>query len=135
MTEPKFIHLHLHSDFSMVDGIAKVGALVNEISKLQMPAFAITDFTNLCGLVKFYGSAMGKGIKPIIGADLAVKSSQLNDDIYQLTILAANNTGYQNLTMLISKAYQRGYIGDMPVVDQEWLTHHREGLIILAGRE
>lgn len=135
MTEPKFIHLHLHSDFSMVDGIAKVGALVNEVSKLQMPAFAITDFTNLCGLVKFYGSAMGKGIKPIIGADLAIKSSQLSDDIYRLTILAANNTGYQNLTLLISKAYQRGYIGDVPVVDQEWLTIHREGLIILAGRE
>ncbi|KES14848.1 DNA polymerase III, alpha subunit, partial [Gilliamella apis SCGC AB-598-P17] len=135
MTEPKFIHLHLHSDFSMIDGIAKVGALVNEVSKLQMPAFAITDFTNLCGLVKFYGSAMGKGIKPIIGADLAVKNSQLSDEVYRLTLLAANNEGYQNLTLLISKAYQRGYIGDLPVVDQEWLIMHSNGLIILAGRE
>ncbi|OCG20275.1 DNA polymerase III subunit alpha [Gilliamella sp. App4-10] len=135
MVEPKFIHLHLHSDFSMVDGIAKVGALVNEVSKLQMPAFAITDFTNLCGLVKFYGSAMSKGIKPIIGADLAIRSSQMPDDIYHLTLLAANHQGYQNLTLLISKAYQRGYLGDLPVVDNDWLIEHRAGLIVLAGRE
>ena len=135
MAEPKFIHLHLHSDFSMIDGIAKVGTLVSEVSKLQMPAFAITDFTNLCGLVKFYGSAMSKGIKPIIGADLVIKNPQLSDDIYQLTLLAATNEGYQNLTLLISKAYQRGYIGDMPVVDQQWLVEHKAGLIVLAGRE
>ncbi|MCT6867790.1 MAG: DNA polymerase III subunit alpha, partial [Gilliamella apicola] len=135
MAEPKFIHLHLHSDFSMIDGIAKVGTLVSEVSKLQMPAFAITDFTNLCGLVKFYGSAISKGIKPIIGADLVIKNPQLSDDIYQLTLLAATNEGYQNLTLLISKAYQRGYIGDMPVVDQQWLVEHRAGLIVLAGRE
>ena len=135
MADPKFIHLHLHSDFSMIDGIAKVDTLVSEVSKLQMPAFAITDFTNLCGLVKFYGSAMSKGIKPIIGADLVIKNPQLTDDIYQLTLLAATNEGYQNLTLLISKAYQRGYIGDMPVVDQQWLVEHRAGLIVLAGRE
>lgn len=135
MAEPKFIHLHLHSDFSMIDGVAKVDSLVKTISTLQMPAFAITDFTNLCGLVKFYGSAMSKGIKPIIGADFMVKSTDLSGDFYHLTILAANNEGYQNLTLLISKAYQRGYIGDFPVIEQEWLIEHCAGLIILAGRQ
>lgn len=132
---PKFIHLHTHSDFSMIDGIAKVNTLVKEIANMQMPAFAITDFTNLCGLVKFYGSAMSNGIKPIIGADIIVRSTESPNDFYDLTILAANNDGYHNLTLLISKAYQRGYIGDFPVVDQRWLTEHHEGLIILAGRK
>ena len=85
MIDPKFIHLHVHSDFSMIDGVAKVNALVNEAANNHMPAFAMTDFTNLCGLVKFYGSAMSKGIKPIVGADLAVKSPILGDDCYYLT--------------------------------------------------
>lgn len=134
MIDPKFIHLHVHSDFSMIDGVAKVNALVNEAANNHMPAFAMTDFTNLCGLVKFYGSAMSKGIKPIVGADLAVKSPILGDDCYYLTVLASNNEGYKNLTLLISQAYQRGYIGDKPVVDQAWLVDHRDGLIILAGR-
>ncbi|MDF7671000.1 DNA polymerase III subunit alpha [Orbaceae bacterium ESL0721] len=133
MADPKFIHLHVHSDFSMVDGIAKIDTLVNAVNNMHMPAFALTDFTNLCGLVKFYGSAMAKGIKPIIGADLIVQDA--TNELYELTLLAANNEGYHNLTLLISKAYQRGYIGDAPVIDQAWLSEHHNGLIILAGRK
>ncbi len=72
-----------------------------------MPALAITDFTNLCGLVKFYGAGHGAGIKPIVGADFNVQCDLLGDELTHLTVLAANNTGYQNLTLLISKAYQR----------------------------
>ncbi|SQC22829.1 DNA polymerase III subunit alpha [Klebsiella pneumoniae] len=67
-----------------------------------MPALAITDFTNLCGLVKFYGTGHGAGIKPIVGADFHVQCDLLGDEFTELTVLAANNTGYQNLTLLIS---------------------------------
>ncbi|EHM40737.1 DNA polymerase III subunit alpha [Hafnia alvei ATCC 51873] len=117
----------------MIDGLAKVGPLVKKVAALGMPAFAITDHTNMCGLVKFYGSAHGAGIKPIIGADVLVKSELLGDELSHLTILAANNTGYQNLTLLISQAYQRGYGADGPVIDRDWLVEYREGLILLSG--
>lgn len=133
MSEPRFVHLRVHSDFSMIDGLAKVGPLLKKASAMEMPAMAITDFTNLCGLVKLYGSAHGLGIKPIIGADFLVQSDDLGDELAELTILAANNTGYQNLTLLISKAYQRGYIQDGPVIDRDWLIEHKEGLILLSG--
>jgi len=117
----------------MIDGLAKVGPLVKKVAALGMPAFAITDHTNMCGLVKFYGAAHGAGIKPIIGADVLVKSEMLGDELSHLTILAANNTGYQNLTLLISHAYQRGYGADGPVIDRDWLIEYREGLILLSG--
>ncbi|TEA28188.1 DNA polymerase III subunit alpha [Candidatus Schmidhempelia bombi] len=135
MTDPKFIHLHVHSDFSMIDGMAKTDVLVKQAANLSMPAMAITDFTNLCGLIKFYGSSLSRGIKPIIGADLTIRQDDNNDEHYTITVLAANNTGYHNLTLLISKAYQRGYVGEGPVVDRSWLVEHKEGLIILAGRQ
>ncbi|KYP97836.1 DNA polymerase III subunit alpha [Sodalis-like endosymbiont of Proechinophthirus fluctus] len=133
MAEPRFIHLRVHSDYSMIDGLVKVGSLVKKAAALHMPALAITDFTNLCGLVKFYGSAHGAGIKPIIGADFFVQSEILGDELAELTILAANNVGYQHLTLLISDAYKRGY-GDVgPVIDRDWLIEHHEGLILLSG--
>lgn len=135
MSEPKFVHLHVHSDFSMVDGLAKTHTLVKHAASLHMGALAITDFTNLCGLVKFYSSALTAGLKPIIGADFKVKQKALGENYYALTVIAANNQGYHNLTLLISKAYQRGYLGDGPVIDRQWLANHREGLIILAGKQ
>ena len=135
MLEPKFIHLHVHSDYSMIDGVAKVDALVKKTVSMQMPAMAMTDFTNLCGLVKFYSAALANGIKPIIGADLKVRCPDLDNEFYDITVLAKNNQGYQNITLLISKAYQRGYIADGPVVERSWLSEHKEGLIILASKK
>lgn len=102
MAEPRFVHLRVHSDYSMIDGLAKTGPLVKKAASLGMPALAITDFTNLCGLVKFYGTGHGAGIKPIVGADFHVQCDLLGDEFTELTVLAANNTGYQNLTLLIS---------------------------------
>lgn len=133
MAEPRFIHLRVHSDYSMVDGLAKTGPLVKKAASLGMPAIGITDYLNLCGLVKFYGGAHGQGVKPIIGADFKVSSDAMGDDLGQLTILAANNTGYQNLTLLISKAYQRGYGAAGPIIDRDWLIELGEGLILLSG--
>lgn len=133
MAEPRFVHLRVHSDYSMIDGLAKIGPLVKRAAALGMPALAITDFTNLCGLVKFYGSAHSAGVKPIIGADFYVQSEILGDELAHLTVLARNNKGYQNLTLLISEAYQRGYGAAGPIIDRDWLIKHKEGLILLSG--
>ncbi|USD65920.1 DNA polymerase III subunit alpha [Vibrio sp. SCSIO 43136] len=133
MSDPRFIHLRVHSDFSMVDGLSKVPPLVKKAAELGMPAMALTDFTNLCGLVKFYNTATGCGVKPIIGADFALQSEQFSDELTKVTVLAADNKGYNNLTLLISEAYLRGHVQHQPVVDKEWLAKHNEGLIILSG--
>ncbi|ATG16381.1 DNA polymerase III subunit alpha [Providencia alcalifaciens] len=133
MASPRFIHLRVHSDYSMIDGLAKTGPLVKKVAAMGMPAFAITDFTNLCGLVKFYGAAHGAGIKPIIGADFYMESEQLGDEVAHLTVLARNNEGYQNLTLLISEAYQKGYGAIGPTIHRDWLVKHKEGLILLSG--
>lgn len=132
MTQPRFIHLRTHSDFSMLDGLAKVGPLTSAVAELGMPAVALTDFTNLCGLVKFYGAAHGAGLKPIIGADFLMQSPLLPDEMCEITILATDNDGYKNLTLLISQAYQRGY-KDNPYIDREWLVKYAKGLIIISG--
>ena len=133
MADPRFIHLRVHSDYSMIDGLAKTGPLVKKVASLGMPAFAITDFTNLCGLVKFYGAAHGAGIKPIVGADVYLETELLGDEYAHLTILARDNVGYQNLTLLISEAYKHGYGAAGPVIKQEWFTTYKEGLLLLSG--
>ncbi|MDI6936927.1 PHP domain-containing protein, partial [Serratia sp. Se-PFBMAAmG] len=133
MAEPRFIHLRVHSDYSMVDGLAKTKPLVKKAAALGMPAIAITDYINLCGLVRFYGSAHDAGVKPIVGADFHVASDLMGDELTQLTVLAANNTGYQNLTLLISRAYQRGYGIAGPIIDRDWLVELGEGVILLSG--
>ncbi len=133
MSEPKFIHLKVHSDFSMIDGLSKVPPLVKKVAEFGMPAMALTDFNNLCGLVKFYNVAHSNGIKPIIGADFTMQSDEFGEELTKLTILAKNDKGYNNLTLLISDAYQRGHIQHQPVIDKAWLIKYQEGLIILSG--
>lgn len=133
MSEPKFIHLRVHSDYSMIDGLSKVPPLVKKVAEMGMPAMALTDFTNLCGLVKFYGAAHGCGIKPIIGADFVMQSEEFGEELTKLTVIASDNIGYKNLTLLISKAYLRGHVQHQPVIDKSWLVELAEGLIILSG--
>ncbi|MBT1065699.1 DNA polymerase III subunit alpha [Bowmanella sp. Y26] len=133
MADPQFVHLRVHSDFSMRDGLNKVKPILGKVKALNMPAVAITDQMNFCGLVRFYSEAHAQGIKPIVGADIWVKSDELEDQLFRLTLLASNNAGYQNITLLISRAYQRGFHPDRPVVDKSWLVEHREGVLILSG--
>ena len=130
---PKFIHLRIHSDFSMCDGLNKVKPIVAKAADLNMPALALTDQTNLCGLVKYYHATHGAGIKPIIGCDFWVKSDELEDELFRLVILATDNVGYKNLTELISKAYLRGHIQGRAVIDKAWLVEYAQGLILLSG--
>ncbi|AFP85799.1 DNA-directed DNA polymerase III PolC [secondary endosymbiont of Heteropsylla cubana] len=133
MVEPRFIHLHVHSDYSIVDGIIKIGSLIDKAAALYMPAIAITDFNNLCGTLKFYCSAYKVGIKPIIGADFLIKSDILTNEVGELTLLAANDIGYRHLTLLISEAYKRGYGSSGLVINREWLIKYNKGLILLSG--
>ncbi|MBE0458621.1 DNA polymerase III subunit alpha [Pseudoalteromonas sp. KG3] len=133
MAAPDFVHLRVHSDFSMVDGLAKTKPIVAKAQELQLPALAITDQMNLCGLVRFYDSAHNAGIKPIVGADFWLHSPEFPEGPCRLVILAKDNVGYKNLTLLISKAYQRGHLFHRPVIDREWLIEHKEGLILLSG--
>ncbi|WP_301099236.1 DNA polymerase III subunit alpha, partial [Otariodibacter sp.] len=132
MTQPRFVHLKVHSDFSMINGLAKVKPLVKACVANNMVAMAITDFTNFCGLVKFYGESLNSGVKPIVGVDILVRPEPESDDFYELTLLAKNNTGYHNITLLISKAYQQGY-HEFPVVEKEWLAELNDGIIIFSG--
>jgi len=133
MSDPRFVHLRVHSDFSMSDGLAKVKPIIGKVTELGMPAVALTDQTNLCGLVKFYGACHGAGIKPLIGADFWVKVPGIEKEFCAITVLAMNNDGYKNLTLLISDAYLRGHLDDKAVIDHEWLAKYNEGLILLSG--
>ncbi|MDD9230482.1 DNA polymerase III subunit alpha [Aeromonas hydrophila] len=133
MAEPRFIHLRVHSDFSMVDGLQKINSIVGAAVANNMPALALTDQMNMCGLVRFYGAAHGKGVKPIVGADFWVQSDELGDEQFRLTLLAMDNDGYQNITLLISRGYQRGHVQGRPVIDKAWLAEHAKGVIVLSG--
>jgi len=131
--EPKFIHLRVHSDYSMCDGLKKVKPIIAKAAELNMPALALTDQTNLCGLVKYYHAAHGAGIKPIIGCDFWVQSEELGDELSRIVVLSTDNVGYKNLTELISKAYMRGHLQNKAVIDKQWLIEYKEGLLLLSG--
>ncbi|WP_432456193.1 DNA polymerase III subunit alpha [Agarivorans sp. QJM3NY_29] len=117
----------------MLDGLKKVKPIVAKAAEMDMPAIALTDQTNFCGLVKFYGEAHNQGIKPIIGCDFFVRSDDFADDLFRLVLLAKDNQGYQNITMLISRAYLRGQFQGKPVIDKAWLVEYAPGVIVLSG--
>jgi len=131
--QAKFIHLRLHSEFSLVDGLVKVKPLASALAELSMPAVAITDQSNFFSLVKFYRASLGKGIKPIAGADIYLLNPADFANPFCLTLLAKNNIGYRVLTELLSKAYQEGQHQGVPMVKREWIEQNNEGLIALSG--
>ncbi|MCH4293567.1 DNA polymerase III subunit alpha [Shewanella sp. 3B26] len=133
MSQPKFVHLRVHSDFSMTDGLAKVKPILGKAEALGMAAIALTDQNNLCGLVKFYGTCHEKGIKPIIGADFWMLVPGFEEEFCAITVIAMDNEGYQNLTQLISHAYLRGQVQGRVAIDQEWLLEFNQGILLLSG--
>ncbi|MGB0282341.1 MAG: DNA polymerase III subunit alpha [Neptuniibacter sp.] len=136
MTDPKFIHLRVHTEFSLVDGLVRVKELVTAAKNAGMPAVGMTDQTNFFGLVKFFKAATGNGIKPICGADIWVENSdEPTSEPYRLTLLVRNAQGYLNLMELISQAYAEGQntIPDMALVKPEWVEAKSQGLIALSG--
>ncbi len=137
----QFVHLHLHTQFSLLDGANQIEPLVRQIKAFGQPAVAMTDHGNMFGAVEFYRKAKEAGVKPIIGCEaymalgsrLAKKDSGLaHNDYYHLILLARNRTGYQNLIKLVSKAYLEGFYYK-PRMDKEILKEHHEGLIALSG--
>ncbi|MEY4527635.1 MAG: polymerase alpha subunit [Nitrospirota bacterium] len=136
-----FVHLHLHTQFSLLDGANQIEPLVQQIKSFGQPAVAMTDHGNMFGAIEFYRKAKDAGVKPIIGCEAymalgsrhAKKDSGLaHNDYYHLILLARNLTGYQNLIKLSSKAYLEGFYYK-PRMDKELLKEHHEGLIALSG--
>ncbi len=132
---PAFIHLHLHSEFSIADSTIGIKPLIGKIRELDMPAVAISDICNFFALVKFYKAAQGAGIKPICGSDLTIAGDKTDDPQSQVTLLVRNQTGYQNLTRLISRAYLEGQVHGLPCIRRGWLKELGEGLIALCGHK
>ena len=134
-----FVHLHAHTEYSMLDGAAKIVDYLKKVKELNQPAAAITDHGNLYGAMEFVQKANDLGIKPIIGYEAYItpgsrfdRPDRENNKRYHLTLLAENNIGYQNLVELVSKAYTEGYYYK-PRIDYELLEQHHDGLIALSG--
>lgn len=130
---PRFTHLRLHSEYSIVDGLVRIKPLMKVLSQRGMNTVAITDFCNLFAAVKVFKTAIDAGIKPIIGSDLLGYFPDKTDYFSSLVLLSQNDEGYRNLTCLISKAYQEGQYQGQPRVNYEWLNEYRGGLIALSG--
>lgn len=131
--QQRFVHLRLHSEFSIVDGLVELKPLMEALPQKGMAAVALTDFCNLFAVVKFYQAALNAGIKPIIGCDMPCHSVDKPDLLSTLVLLCQNEIGYRNLTCLVSRAYQEGQFQGHPRVRADWIASHAEGLIALSG--
>ena len=134
-----FVHLHVHTEYSLLDGAARIKDLIKKAKSMDMKALAITDHGVMFGVIDFYKEALKAGIKPIIGCEVYTAARTLRDkdadkDKYQghLILLAENNVGYQNLIKIVSTAFVEGFYYK-PRVDYELLREHSEGLIALSG--
>jgi DNA polymerase-3 subunit alpha len=132
-----FVHLHLHSQYSLLDGAIKFDELFSQAKEYGMMAVALTDHGNLFGAAEFYKEAKKAGIKPIIGCEVYVAPTSRQDKSpeeknYHLTVLSMDGEGYRNLSKLLTRAYFEGFY-KKPRVDHELLEAHREGLIVLSG--
>ena len=125
-----FVHLKVHTEYSIVDSVVRINQLLQCAVNLKMPAIAVTDEINLFALVKFYREAISKGIKPIIGSELLLMEG---NDIFRLTVLCQNQIGFRHLIQLLSRAYIEGRQRDRVLIQWEWLVEVNEGLIILSG--
>ncbi len=125
----QFVHLRVHSEYSLVDGLVKIKALVAKTVAESMPAVALSDLNNLFGLIKFFKAARGAGIKPIIATDFYLD----DEEPTIFTAIAMNAEGYANLRVLISRGWREGQRNDQAYVSRDWLEQYHEGLIILSG--
>ncbi|TYO96243.1 DNA polymerase III subunit alpha [Desulfallas thermosapovorans] len=134
-----FVHLHVHTEYSLLDGAARIKDAVNAAVQMDMPALAITDHGVMYGVVDFYKTCKKNNIKPIIGCEVYVaprtrhdRTPRVDDNLHHLVLLAENNTGLRNLFQLVSQAFTEGFYYK-PRVDKELLAAHSQGLIALSG--
>ena len=141
MSDKKFVHLHLHTDYSLLDGAIQIKPLAKRVAELGMPACAMTDHGNMFGAISFYNAMKGQGIKPIIGCETYISRGSRHNRTptapgekarFHLILLAKNFAGYRNLVRLTSKAYTEGFYYK-PQIDKELLAEHSEGLIGLSA--
>jgi DNA polymerase-3 subunit alpha len=137
--DTRFIHLHTHSHYSLLDGLSKIDDMVALAKKYEMPALGLTDHGNLYGAIEFYKTCKSHGIKPIIGVEAYIangsrlsKTPGVDNERYHLTLLAKNETGYRNLIKLVTLAHIEGYYYK-PRMDKEILRKYSEGIICLSG--
>ncbi|MEQ5837619.1 DNA polymerase III subunit alpha [Marinobacter sp. NFXS9] len=128
-----FVHLRVHSEYSLVDGIVRIKPFINRVAELNMPAVGLTEQSNMCSLVRFYKAAMGAGIKPIIGADIWLENPDEPEKPFRLTLFARNQTGYLHLTEIISQGYTDGQLHGVPIIKREWIESRADGLLALSG--
>lgn len=135
----KFVHLHTHSHYSLLDGLAKIDDLISRTKKLGMKAIALTDHGNLYGAIEFYKKAVKEEIKPILGVETYIayrsrfdKEARIDDKYFHLILLAENQTGWQNLIKLVTKSHLEGFYYK-PRVDKALLKENHEGLIALSA--
>ena len=134
MTAPGFVHLRVHTEYSLADSVIRIPALVDRVAELGMPAVAVTDQSNLFSMVKFYRKAQAKGIKPIVGCDLWIADPADAKHPFRLPVLCADEAGYRNLCRLVSRAYLEGRTLGRILLAREWLTGETcRGLIALSG--
>ena len=134
-----FVHLHVHTEYSLLDGACRIGSMMERVKELGQTAIAITDHGVMYGCIDFYKAAKAAGVKPIIGCEVYVARRRMADrvhgidnDPYHLVLLCKDRTGYENLCYLVSQAFTEGFYGK-PRVDLELLEKHHEGLIALSA--
>ena len=128
-----FVHLRLHTEFSLIDGLLRVRPALERVAELGMPAVAITDHHNFFGLVKAYKAAADLGVKLIAGADVHLVDPLDQGRHHEFCLLAQNERGYRNLMLLLSRSYQQGQYLGRPRVEQDWIAEYAEGVIALSG--
>src|SRR5437764_13911006 len=134
MPEAHFVHLHVHSEYSILDGACRIPDLVARAAELEMPAVTLTDHGSLAGAIQLWQKTRGTGVKPVIGCEVYVAEDRKAQQkgYAHLTLLARDNEGYANLIKLSSLGYLEGYYYK-PRVDWELLERHNAGLIALSG--
>jgi DNA polymerase-3 subunit alpha len=129
-----FVHLRLHTEYSLIDSVVRVEELVDAVAAAEMPAVALTDQNNLFAMVKLYRAALERGIKPIVGVDLLVREPGERAHPSRLTLLCQSESGYRNVTRLLSRAYLEGQQRGIAMIDRRWLSAEGlSGLIALSG--
>ena len=138
MSQPQFVHLHLHTDYSLLDGACEIERLVGRVKELDMPAVAVTDHGNIFGAVAFHNAAKEAGVKPILGCELYIckkedhRAAPEGDTYNHLVVLAENDEGYRNLVKIVSEASLHGFYYK-PRVSKRFLAEHAKGLIGLSA--